>query len=151
MVDPFYTHMAPFFGLTFEQLLAAKHPTAWLQFERGEVDEDEFYIMFFKDGRNVDGQGLRDAMGDAYTFVPGMQVLLEELSSAGHQMHACSNYTSWYKVVEERLELSRYLQWTFVSCEGPMKVRCTQRHIRSTLTGILVTMVIDYHTHDDYH
>lgn len=26
------------------------------------------------------------------------------------------------RLVEERCNLSRYLKWTFVSCEGPMKV-----------------------------
>lgn len=28
-----------------------------------------------------------------------------------------------YKLIEEKLQLSEYLQWTFLSCQGPMKVR----------------------------
>jgi hypothetical protein len=58
-----------------------------------------------------------------YTFLPGMQALLEDLSSQGHQMHVVSNYPVWFHWIEEKLELSRYLAWTFVSCVGPMKVR----------------------------
>lgn len=27
-----------------------------------------------------------------------------------------------YKLIEEKLQLSDYLQWTFLSCTGPMKV-----------------------------
>jgi hypothetical protein len=35
-----------------------------------------------------------------------------------------------YKLIDEKLQLSEYLQWTFLSCQGPMKVsegcfRCT--------------------------
>jgi FMN phosphatase YigB (HAD superfamily) len=31
-------------------------------------------------------------------------------------MHAFSNYPVWYQLIEERLSLSRFLDWTFVSC-----------------------------------
>ena len=30
-------------------------------------------------------------------------------------MHAFSNYPSWYTMIENKLELSRYLQWSLVS------------------------------------
>lgn len=33
----------------------------------------------------------------------------------------CSNYPVWFQNIEERLQLSRYLSWSFVSCEGPMR------------------------------
>jgi FMN phosphatase YigB (HAD superfamily) len=31
-------------------------------------------------------------------------------------MHVLSNYPTWYLMIEERLGLSRYLPWSFVSC-----------------------------------
>jgi hypothetical protein len=31
VLDPFYQEMPRFFGMTFEELLANKHPTAWVQ------------------------------------------------------------------------------------------------------------------------
>ena len=60
-------------------------------------------------------------MYESYTFVKGMQGLLESLRNSGIEMHAMSNYPVWYELIEERLDLSRYLEWTFVSCHGPMK------------------------------
>jgi hypothetical protein len=32
--DPFFEHMPKHFGMTFKELLAAKHPSTWVQFER---------------------------------------------------------------------------------------------------------------------
>lgn len=35
--DPFYLDMPRFFGITFKELLAAKHPSAWIQVRCGLV------------------------------------------------------------------------------------------------------------------
>jgi hypothetical protein len=53
-----------------------------------------------------------------------MQQLLQDLHRANVDMHAITNYPVWYKLIEEKLQLSRYLDWTFMSCEGVMQVRC---------------------------
>ena len=37
VVDPFRKVMPEFFGLTLQELIAAKHPTAWVRFERAEL------------------------------------------------------------------------------------------------------------------
>jgi hypothetical protein len=58
-----------------------------------------------------------------YEYLPGMQLLLSELKAAGYELHACSNYPAWWQLIEEKLEVSSYLAWTFISCEGPMQVR----------------------------
>jgi FMN hydrolase / 5-amino-6-(5-phospho-D-ribitylamino)uracil phosphatase len=57
--DPFYEHMPPHFGMTFKELLAAKHPTTWLEFERGDIGEEEALSRFWADGKAVDGNSLR--------------------------------------------------------------------------------------------
>ena len=44
-------------------------------------------------------------------------MLLDELRNAGFTMHAFSNYPVWYQMIEDRLALSRFLDWTFVSCK----------------------------------
>ena len=31
--DPFFEEMPEFFGLSFDELLAVKHPSAWVEFE----------------------------------------------------------------------------------------------------------------------
>jgi hypothetical protein len=56
--DPFYHHMPAYFNLSFKELLAAKHPTAWIEFERGLISEADFLDKFFADGRAFDGPGL---------------------------------------------------------------------------------------------
>lgn len=39
VADPFFEHMPRFFGMSFQELLAAKHPDAWVRFERGVIDQ----------------------------------------------------------------------------------------------------------------
>ncbi|KAF8061989.1 FHY1 [Scenedesmus sp. PABB004] len=121
VADPFFEHMPRFFNMTFKELLGAKHPTAWVEFERGEIDEAALLARFFADGRPVDGAGLVAHMVQHYAYVPGMPALLSRLKGAGYAMHAMSNYPTWYRLIEGKLRLSDYLDWTFVSCEGPMR------------------------------
>ena len=114
--DPFFTHMAPFFGLRFEELLATKHPTAWGEFESGRIDEQELFRRFFRDGRTIDGAGLKRCMEQAYAWVDGMEPLVQELHVRGVEMHLLSNYPHWYRLCDERLGVSRYVKPSFVSC-----------------------------------
>ena len=113
--DPFYVEVPAFLGTTLEELLAAKHPTAWARFETGEIDEARMLREFFRDARPVP-PGLREHMARSYRWIEGMRELLEALAAGGYELHAHSNYPDWYRSIEHELELSRYLQWTFVSC-----------------------------------
>ena len=113
--------MPSFFVLSFQELLSAKHPTARLEFAKGQITEDELFAKFFIDGRPVDGAQLVAHIREAYRFVDGMEELLKRLYSAGYQIHAFSNYPSWFQGIEEKLALGRFLDWTFVTCQGPMK------------------------------
>jgi HAD superfamily hydrolase (TIGR01509 family) len=115
--EPFHREMPAFFGLTLEELVAAKHPTAWIDFELGRLSEEEFLRGFFRDGRAFDPRAFLDCVEAAYRFLPGMEALLGELAARGHVIHALSNYPVWYRRIEERLRLSRFLRWSFVSCD----------------------------------
>lgn len=119
--DPFYEHMPTFFNLTFKQLLEQKHPTAWIEFEKGLLEEEEFYRKFFKDGREVNGIALKEAMVAQYVYLAGMEEILKGLRDAGYEAHLMTNYPSWYRAIESKLRLSRYAKWTFTSCDGCMK------------------------------
>ncbi|XP_050241836.1 flavin mononucleotide hydrolase 1, chloroplatic isoform X4 [Quercus robur] len=79
--DPFYHDVPAFFGMPMKELLECKHPTAWIEFEKGMIDEVELARKFFKDGRSFDLEG-------------------------------------WYKMIEDKLKISRYLSWTFCSCSS---------------------------------
>ena len=115
VVDPFYERVPAFFGMTFRELLSLKHPTAWVEFETGSIDEAEFLPRFFRDGRAYDHVGLKAAMRDGYRWIDGMHALVQDLHGEGVPMHALSNYTPWYRMIEERTGLSRYVPWSFVS------------------------------------
>lgn len=116
VVDPFFTHVPAFFGLTPEALLAQKHRDAWAEFERQDIDEPTLYRRFFRDCRTIDGPGLKAHMRNAYHFVPGMEALLQELATQGVEMHALSNYPTWYTMIDARLDLRRFMELSFISC-----------------------------------
>jgi FMN hydrolase / 5-amino-6-(5-phospho-D-ribitylamino)uracil phosphatase len=60
--DPFFEHMPAHFNMSFKELLAEKHPTTWLEFEKGGMGEAEALKRFFADGRFVDGDRLKSMM-----------------------------------------------------------------------------------------
>jgi FMN hydrolase / 5-amino-6-(5-phospho-D-ribitylamino)uracil phosphatase len=125
--DPFREVMPAFFGLSLEEMLRLKHPNAWPRFERGELTEAEFLPSFFADGRGYDQAGFCQAIRSSYAWLEGMEAILERLSQRGLGMHVLSNYPVWHRWIEERLALSRYLSWSFVSCQ--MGVRKPERQI----------------------
>jgi HAD superfamily hydrolase (TIGR01509 family) len=123
--NPFFKEIPAFFGLTHEQLLDLKDPTAWEEFERGEITEAEYFRRCFADGAQFDHQGFRACVDGAYRWVTGMEEQISELHARGYEIHALSNYPEWYQVIENKLRLSRYLEWSFVSCKtGIRKPSC---------------------------
>jgi FMN phosphatase YigB (HAD superfamily) len=116
VVDPFRHVMPAFFGMTLAEMLAQKHPSNWGRFETSELTEAEFLPAFFADGRSFDCEGFKACVRASYTWIEGIEPLLAQLSARGLEMHTLSNYPHWYAWIEERLGLSRYVRWTFVSC-----------------------------------
>ena len=114
--DPFREVMPVFFGMSLAEMMELKHPNAWRRFELGELTESEFLASFFADGRSYDHEGFRRAIRAAYTWLDGMEALLVRLSERDRPMHVLSNYPVWHTWIEERLGLSRYVDWSFVSC-----------------------------------
>lgn len=115
VVDPFFQAMPEFFGLTLEQLLEQKHPDSWIEFEKGTLTEKQYLDSFFADARPVDAAAFRDMLYATYEWLPGMENLLARLAAAGFAIHTLSNYSIWYELIEQKLQLSRFLEWTFVS------------------------------------
>lgn len=119
--DPFHEEIPAFFGMSLRELLAVKHPSAWVRFEHGELTEDELIASFFADGRAFDGVAFVAMLRASYRYIEGVEPLLCELAARAIPMHALSNYPCWYRLIEERLALSRYVAWTFVSCETGLR------------------------------
>ena len=114
--DPFFEEVPRALGMTLEEIFEHKHPTAWIEFERGEIDEPTFFAKFFADGRAFDHEGMCRAMVGAYRLLEGIEPLLDELQRRAVPMHLLSNYPSWYQRIENKLALSRWAAWSFVSC-----------------------------------
>ncbi|KAL9268693.1 Flavin mononucleotide hydrolase 1, chloroplatic-like protein [Drosera capensis] len=114
--DPFYEEIPAFFGMSLKELIECKHPTAWVEFEKGLIDEVELAKKFFKDGRQFDLEGLKLCMKNGYFYIDGVEGLLKALKQSNYEMHAFTNYPVWYQLIEDKLKLSAYLSWTFCSC-----------------------------------
>lgn len=119
--DPFYHEVPGFLGLSLEQFLVLADREAWGAFERGEIDEETYLGRMFTDRRAVDGDGLRECLVAGYRWLDGMEDLLSDLSALGVSLHALSNYPLWYRWIEDKLSLSRYLSWSFVSCKTGLR------------------------------
>lgn len=102
--------------MSLKELIECKHPTAWLEFENGVIDEDELEGKFFKDRRPFDLQGLKNCMRRGYSYIDGVEQLLQDLKQNNYEMHAFTNYPIWYRIIEDKLNISKYLSWTFCSC-----------------------------------
>ncbi|XP_059628681.1 flavin mononucleotide hydrolase 1, chloroplatic [Cornus florida] len=114
--DPFYQDIPAFFRMSLKELIECKHPTAWIEFEKGLIDEMELASKFFKDGRPFDLAGLKKCMINGYSYLEGVEGLLHDLKQSNYEMHTFTNYPIWYKMIEDKLKLSTYLSWTFCSC-----------------------------------
>ncbi len=116
VTEPFEVDVPKFFGVSLEELIEVKDRSAWIEFEHGRIDEDEYCARFFSDGRGLDKAAFKAMMHASYDWMDGVESLLGELQAAGYSMHALSNYSSWYELIEDKLTPSRFLEWTFVSC-----------------------------------
>lgn len=115
--DPVAHEIPSFFGMTTEQLFAKRDPTAWRSFEVNAISEAECLNRLFAAAPPFDHNAFVNVVREAYRYVDGMEDLLIELSSKAVEMHALSNYSSWYHLIEDRLKISRFMSWTFVSFE----------------------------------
>ena len=115
--EPFYRDVPAFFGMSLSELLAVKNPTSWIEFENGRIDEAAFLKDFFADGRSFDHKGMIEQMRESYEYLLGAEQLLSDLHSAGVRMSILSNYPSWYRMIDEKLGFSRFVESSFFSCD----------------------------------
>ena len=113
--DPFFVELPKAFGMSLQQVMQDKSPTAWEEFEKNEITEQQFFSRFFGPERPVDGQKMKNCMQENYRYLEGIVPLLQELKRRDIPMYALSNYPHWYKMIEQKLSLSSYLEWKFVS------------------------------------
>ncbi len=119
VIDPFFTGVHTVLGCdSMQDLFKAKRPETYESFEKGLITEDELWAKYFADDRDVDVAAVRKHFVDGYDYIKGMRSLLGEIKRIGGvECFAFSNYGTLYKEIEAKLELSRFLDWRFVSCE----------------------------------
>jgi len=117
--DPFYEEIPRYLGMPFPELLAHKHPSSWLDFERGFIDETIFLQNFYRDGRSLaDPAGLKAAFMDYYAFLPGMEALLGDLKRSGQSLWVLSNYCPWFEDIRRKLALDRFFDGYVISYQS---------------------------------
>ena len=114
--NPFFVEIPSFFGMSLEELRGCKHPTSWIEFESGAITQDIYLARLFTDCRPFNHAEFLACVASAYRWLDGMEACVADLRAAGHAVHTLSNYPLWYRTIEEKLKLSRYVEWTFVSC-----------------------------------
>lgn len=114
--DPFHDEMPSFFGMTKADLIRAKHPTAWVDFELGHIDEATFLEIFLSD-REWDRELFRGTIRASYEWLPGMRELVDAVRARPSRpsLHALSNYPPWYAWIDERCDLRSRLDSSFLS------------------------------------
>ena len=118
VTEPYMEVLPKFFGMSLKELFARRDLHCWPAFERNEISEEDYFEASFKNiDPNLDGQKLKQMMYDYYQIIDGIEPLLVELREQSVPMYALSNYPTWYEMIEEKLQLSRYLEWKFVSCQ----------------------------------
>jgi len=131
VTEPYFTALPDFFGIGVEELKRQMHPTSWIDFEEGAITEAEYYERFFLDGRPIDADRLRARVRSSYRWLEGMEQLAADLHAAGYAMHALSNYSLWYLLIEDALQFSRYVQWTFVSCRTGLRKPAAEAYLNA--------------------
>ncbi len=116
VTEPFLTTLPDFFEMPLSELRESVDGAAWIEFEKGLLSEEEFTASFFLDRRSVEIDALRKCLTDSYEWIDGMRDVLSALRANGCSIHALSNYPVWYEMIEQKLGLSEFLEWTFVSC-----------------------------------
>lgn len=120
IVDPFYREVLDYLGMTLPDLGVVKHPTSWLEFETNLCDEVSFLERFYRPETQLklaDPESFKQIFSDNYRFVPDMEALLSELTALGHPLWVLSNYSVWWQVAREKLNLDRFFAGYCVSCD----------------------------------
>jgi len=111
--DPFLQDVPKGMGMSLHDFLSDKDGLAWIDFEKGLIDEAGFAARFSKDGKQA--YAMRDIIWANYRWIDGMQDLLRALRQKGHTLCTLSNYPDWYEQLDAQMQLSDFVDHHFVS------------------------------------
>jgi HAD superfamily hydrolase (TIGR01509 family) len=128
--EPFLEDIPRFLGMSLDELRARKSPEAHVAFEKGLIDEGEYARRFFLDDTRLDIDGLKATLRASVRLLPGVEEALARAAREGVSMYALSNYSEWYRVIDEATGLSRYIDWAFVSCRTGVRKPDREAYLR---------------------
>mmetsp|Transcript_8294 Transcript_8294/g.18197 ORF Transcript_8294/g.18197 Transcript_8294/m.18197 type:complete len:247 (-) Transcript_8294:182-922(-) len=147
VADPFFLGMhSDVFGYaTLEDLYSVQDVQVYHDFESGRIDEQDFCARYYRAEErerraaaglptSIDADAAKAYISEQVRYIDdgagvvrenafGMRTLLRELATRvpGLELHALSNYGPWYRLIEDKLQLSRVLEWSFVSCDTGLR------------------------------
>ena len=103
-----------------------KNQTAFQEFERGEIDEPEFFKRYYREDTPPEWRDrlwrpekIKKELLRACGFIPGMDDLLREQHGRPDvKTGLASNYSRWYHdILKLRPEIEPLSDYVFISCE----------------------------------
>lgn len=98
--DPFREALEAATGLSLAELFRRRDPDVYPAFERGEVDEADYWRHYGVAGITVDPQAFHAVRRSGTRFLPGMARLLDDLAGSVQRVTA-SNYPVWIEQVAD--------------------------------------------------
>jgi HAD superfamily hydrolase (TIGR01509 family) len=92
--DPFRAALEAATGMPADEVFARRDPEAYPAFERGEIDEAEFWARHRERGIEVDPERFHALRRSETRLLPGVSELLDELAGAVVRI-AATNYPVW--------------------------------------------------------
>ena len=93
--DPFYVDLPNAFHCSLRELLRGRDRTAWIEFERGEITQEQFFQRFFGARAEIDGAKMLSVMLNNYRYLDGIEELLLALRGKA-VLTTLSNYPIWF-------------------------------------------------------
>ena len=94
LTDPFREALHAATGLTVDQIVARRDPQVHPAFERGEIDEHDYWRAFAASGISADRETFHRVRRERTRWLPGMPALLDELDGQVVRA-AATNYPVW--------------------------------------------------------
>jgi len=98
--DPFREALRAATGLSLTELFQRRDPDVYPAFERGELDEADYWRHYGAAGITVDPAAFHAARRSGTHFLPGMAGLLDDLAGSVQRVTA-SNYPVWIEQVAD--------------------------------------------------
>ena len=109
--DPVHDAVPRYFGTDLAGFFGAVDHRLYRSFEQGAVPCDAFYRGFRRDGAAIDRARFEAHLAAAYQWVDGMEAVLQRLHAEGAVAVAMiSNYSCWYELVQDKLDVERYVE-----------------------------------------